>query len=217
MAPGSWITLFGSDFTPESMVASTPQLPERLAGVEAMIGGLPLRLHYAGPHQINAIVPMNVPPNTIQQVLVVRNGVPSAPLAVVVAGAQPGVFTVNQQGTGQAAALHAGTATLAAPESPVRRGEAVEVYCAGLGPVALAVPDGEPAPLTPLARTVTPVSATVGGRPAEVLFAGLTPGTFGLYQVNVKIPDDAPAGEAVTVVLTQENRTSNPATIAIVD
>jgi uncharacterized protein (TIGR03437 family) len=59
------------------------------------------------------------------------------------------------------------------------------------------------------------VTATVGGRPAEVFFAGLTPGAVGLYQVNVKIPPDTPVGDAVEVTITQGTTTSNPATIAV--
>jgi len=34
----------------------------------------------------------------------------------------------------------------------------------------------------------------IAGRKADVLFSGLTPGTVGLYQVNARIPADAPSG-----------------------
>jgi uncharacterized protein (TIGR03437 family) len=59
------------------------------------------------------------------------------------------------------------------------------------------------------------VTATVGGHDAKVLFAGLAPGAVGLYQINVRIPEDAPTGDAVEVVLTQKNVRSNTVTIAV--
>jgi adhesin/invasin len=36
------------------------------------------------------------------------------------------------------------------------------------------------------------VTATVGGQPATVLFAGLAPGYAGLYQVNLVVPQLVP-------------------------
>jgi uncharacterized protein (TIGR03437 family) len=62
---------------------------------------------------------------------------------------------------------------------------------------------------------VEDVQVTVGGRAARVLFAGLTPGTIGLYQINVEIPSDSPTGDAVPVVVTQKGVASNAATIAV--
>jgi uncharacterized protein (TIGR03437 family) len=43
-------------------------------------------------------------------------------------------------------------------------------------------------------------TATVGGLPAEVLFAGAAPGLPGVTQINVRIPAGAPAGPAAIVI-----------------
>jgi uracil-DNA glycosylase len=43
------------------------------------------------------------------------------------------------------------------------------------------------APISPLANTANPATVTIGGKPARVLFAGLTPGYTALYQVNVVV------------------------------
>jgi uncharacterized protein (TIGR03437 family) len=48
-----------------------------------------------------------------------------------------------------------------------------------------------------------------------VTFSGLAPGFAGLYQVNVQIPDGAPAGDAIEVILRVGSQTSNPVTIAV--
>lgn len=41
------------------------------------------------------------------------------------------------------------------------------------------------------------------------------PGTLGMYQVNVQIPDNAPTGTAVGLAIGVGGATSNPVTIAI--
>ena len=61
----------------------------------------------------------------------------------------------------------------------------------------------------------TPVTATLGGVNAPVTFAGLAPGFVGLYQVNVKVPEGVAAGDAVSLVITQAEVSSNTVTIAI--
>ena len=55
---------------------------------------------------------------------------------------------------------------------------------------------GSPSPRTSIAKP----TATVGGEPAEVLFAGLTPGSVGVYQLNIQLPADLAAGDQALVV-----------------
>jgi len=43
----------------------------------------------------------------------------------------------------------------------------------------------------------------------------LAPGAVGLYQVNVQIPDNAPTGNAIGLVVSVGGATSNTVTIAI--
>jgi len=89
------------------------------------------------------------------------------------------------------------------------------IYCAGLGPVNPAIGDGTAAPSSTLSRTVNPVTATIGGQPAQVLFAGLAPGFAGLYQVNVVVPTGVTTGADIPVILTTAGFSSTPVTVAI--
>jgi len=59
---------------------------------------------------------------------------------------------------------------------------------------------GEPAPLSPLSRTTTLPTVTIGGKQGQVLFSGLTPTCIGLYQVNVLVPNDAGTGRQPVVI-----------------
>jgi hypothetical protein len=67
--------------------------------------------------------------------------------------------------------------------------------------------------LTINSRPRLPVSATIGGRAAEVLFAGLTPGYIGLLQVNLRVA--ALGSGDYAVVVTIGGVTSNAAMLTV--
>ena len=134
----------------------------------------------------------------------------------MIAAAQPGVFTVNEQGAGQGVVFKSDGVTLAEPGTPADAGETVVIYCTGLGAVSPAVPDGAPAPPSPLSNTVNPVSVTIGGQNAAVQFGGLTPGFPGLYQVNAVVPSGV-SGDAVPLTISVAGQTSPTVTMAVQD
>ena len=83
-------------------------------------------------------------------------------------------------------------------KDPAHPGEILVLQMTGLGPVSPAVSTGKPAPDSPLSYALLKLSCDVQGLtghvPAPVLFAGLAPEMVGMYQVNLKIPDDIPIG-----------------------
>ncbi len=111
------------------------------------------------------------------------------------AAVSPGIFTLNQQGSGDGAILHAEDFQPVSESAPARAGEFLLIFCTGLGPVQPEVASGDVAPSTePLARTVTLPMVNIGGIAAAVTFSGLAPGFVGLYQVNVQVPAGVPPG-----------------------
>jgi uncharacterized protein (TIGR03437 family) len=108
-----------------------------------------------------------------------------------------------------------GTPALNTASNPASAGDALEIYCTGLGPVSPSVIAGTPASSTTLSYTQNTVTATVGGKNAQVMFAGLAPGYVGLYQVNVTVPAGIPASSAVPLVLTVAGANSAPVTVAL--
>src|SRR5262249_2053780 len=85
------------------------------------------------------------------------------------------------------------------PDHPAHAGDVITIYCIGLGPTNPSVDTGALAPSSePLAR-VTPTPAAVFGAGLFGLdvvpaYAGLTPGSAGLYQVNAVVPDGTAKG-----------------------
>ena len=89
--------------------------------------------------------------------------------------------------------------------TPVDRGEFISLFATGFGPTdppfnAGEVPQIEAPPGA--ADLTNPVSVTIGGLPVpdqDVLYAGVAPCCAGLYQLVVKVPDNAPDGNLAVV------------------
>jgi uncharacterized protein (TIGR03437 family) len=218
LAPGEFLSIFGTNLASGAAPAPSAPYTTSLNGTQVLLGGQPLPLQFVGANQINALVPFGTPANTIQELLVEQNGVYSLPETVVVAPANPAVFTQSQSGQGAGAIIVVkanGTEFVASATQPASVGDVLAIYCSGLGAVSPPVPDGSAAPLSSLSKTVNTVTATIGGLPATVSFAGLAPGFVGLYQVNATVPAGVTAGANVPVILTTEGSSSVPITVAI--
>jgi uncharacterized protein (TIGR03437 family) len=53
-----------------------------------------------------------------------------------------------------------------------------------------------------------PPVLTINGAPSPLLFAGLTPGLVGLYQMNFQVPAGLSAGN-ITIAVIQDGQSSN--------
>jgi uncharacterized protein (TIGR03437 family) len=211
--------VYGANLTGKTVIADiAPPLPFTLGGVEINFAGTPAPLFYVSPTQISFQVPQT---GTGTQSMTIIQGTQSVTFPVQVVTYAPAIFTTNGQGTGQGAVLIANTATVTAPAGsfadsrPARIGEYISIFCTGLGDVSNRPPMGAASPSNPLSNTLVKPTVTVGGVPANVLFSGLTPGAVSLYQVNVQVPDTAPTGAKVPVVITIGGINSNSAEIAI--
>jgi uncharacterized protein (TIGR03437 family) len=217
-APGTLISLFGTALAESRAGASGLPLPDRLATTSVILKGALVPLVYVNENQINALVPYQLPARAKYQVIVQRGMTLSSPETIAIFDSQPAVFSTDQSGKGQGHIYVVGpdsAQTLAAPASPATAGNVLTVYCAGLGEVRPALVAGVAAPIGQLENTVNPVTATIGGVAADVLFAGLTPGFSGLYQVNMTVPGGVTPGGAVPLVLTVAGIASQPVSMAI--
>jgi uncharacterized protein (TIGR03437 family) len=213
LTPGSLISVFGSGLANTQATGGSP-LPTDLAGTQVTLGGQPLPLLYASDGQVNAQVPFSLAVNTQLQLRVKQGTSLSVPSSLTVAPAQPAVFTMDQSGHGQGVIVNVQNAIVDG-NAPAGRGDTIVIYCTGLGAVDPEIAAGSPASSSPLSQTTSPVTVTIGGQTAQVLFAGLTPGFAGLYQVNAVVPGGVISGNAVPVVLQIAGQASPAVTMSV--
>ena len=150
-----------------------------------------------GVEQVNFQVPWEMAGRTQAQVIVTRDGVPSAAVSVVVLANQPGVFTWDGVA---GVAVHNVNYTPVTQFAPLEAGEFAFVYAEGIGPVSNQPVTGTGSPGGPLASAQSGVQIRIAGMPCEVPFAGLAPGFVGLYQLNFRVPPGLPSGLQSLVV-----------------
>jgi uncharacterized protein (TIGR03437 family) len=226
VAPGSIVAVFGANLNDGSTTLSSSfgadgRLVTTLGGSQVLINGTPVPLFYSTHGQLAIQMPTDLTGSSATVQIKVGNQT-SETQTVVVAPLSPGIFTLNQQGTGQGAILIANTAILVAPAGsvpgresrPARRGDFISIFCTGLGDVTNRPPTGAPPASGVISETIAPTTVTIGGVTVPASFSGLT-AFVGLSQVNVQIPEGAPTGDAVEIVIHVGNQNSNPATTAI--
>ena len=192
VAPGEIVTVFGTNF-------GTP------GNTSVTFDGTPATLVYVTATQLAATVPYSVSGEQTTSMVISSNGVPSSPATMNVTAAAPGIFSSDASGTGQAAALNQDN-TVNGTSNPASIGSVVALYGTGGGTLTT-----DALPLLKL-----PVTATVGGLPATVYYAGIAPGLVqGAMQVNVQIPSAVTPGPAVPIAITVGTATSNTVTLAV--
>ena len=238
LSPGQIMAVFGIDVSAWAEVATLRPLPTALGGAVLVFKGkngaaltspkgqqfegeVRVPAYFASPGQINALVPWELA-DTEEATLTVQVGpAVSDPIDVTLTSHTPGFFTLGD--AGQAAVVISGTGGIVPAaigsipgvvSRPVRRSEFISIWCTGLGPVTDPPGTGQPTGVPPPLTTTLPV-ITIGGVEATVTFSGLSPGFVGLYQINVRVPEGAPSGDAVVMILTIGGVASNEVTIAI--
>ena len=225
VAPGALVAINGVNLTdgsqnPAAGIGADGKLLTTLGGASVAINGIAAPIVFALPGQLGVQVPYELAGSTTGSVVVTMGGQSSSPHNIALAAAAPGIFTLNQQGTGQGGVLIGDTTVLAAPTGgsssasrrPAKRGETIRIYCTGLGAVTPAVETGAPAGLSP---AITPPTVTIDGLNATVQYSGTAPGFVGLYQIDAIVPGGASIGDAISLVVSSGGRQSNTVTIAV--
>jgi uncharacterized protein (TIGR03437 family) len=219
LAPGSYITIFGTALSDASQDLTTSFLPFSMSGVSVSFTspdgsqGWPGRLWYVSPMQINLQIPWELQGLTSAQ-LDVNVADVSVPYTIPIAPYLPAIFTYG----GDLAIAQNQNYQLVTGSNPAEPGQYIILYANGLGAVNYPPQSGEATPLPtstqPPASTLVTPTVTLGGVAGKVLFSGLTPGSIGLYQIDVQVPQNAPAG-LQPVVITQNGVRSQPANLPI--
>lgn len=155
---------------------SAATLPASLGGAAVLVNGTPVPLYYSSYGQIAFQMPANTPIGAAG-VQVERDGLTSGTVPVNVARRAPGILVITDT------AYH-----LLDLGHPAKAGATVIVWAIGLGATIPAVADGLPAPADPLAAVSPAPAVQIGGSNVAPLYALLSPGSVGLYQVAVTLP-----------------------------
>jgi len=206
VAPGEFVTLFVSNPSSVTLQAQSLPLQTNLGGVQVMVNGRAAPIYFVSPTQISLIVPYATT-ESFATFRVSSNGTLSNQVTVYTTPTAPGVYTLTQNGVGNAAALHADY-SLVTQDNPAKVGETLQLCVTGLGAVTPAVADGTAAPSSSLSVVNADVAVFVDSQQAQVTFKGLAPGFVALYQVNFVVPAGVSSGQVYLDVSTPDAYTS---------
>jgi uncharacterized protein (TIGR03437 family) len=161
-------------------------------------------LQFVSPTQINAQLPFQIA-GTAAVVLHTPGGV-SDSLNVTILPAAPSVVHSGAAGplTDIATIVRASNNELVTASNPVHPDDRLVIYLTGLGNTFPEIDAGAASPSDPLASAVIKPTVTLGGVSLAVEYAGLTPGSVGLYQINVRVPfKGMPTGFGIPLMISQ--------------
>jgi uncharacterized protein (TIGR03437 family) len=201
ISQGSWVTIRGSNFgsatrawRPEEIVNGS--MPAQLDAVSVNVNGKPAYVSFISPEQINVQAPSDESLGDVR-VEVLVGGVKSDPVMTRLQKFSPGFFLwVGKYVIATDPLFNwrvkpgtlPGVNTIAA-----KPGDVIVLWATGFGRTSPAIPAGQV--VDRATALVAPVTVTIGGLAAEVLTGALSPGSAGLYQIAVRIPDAAPEGD----------------------
>jgi len=203
-APNSILTIFGAGLAQSSQGVTAGDivnntLPTELNNTRVYVDGPPAPLLYVSDGQINFLVPSNQIAGDVT-IWVVREGFNGPKITMTLADAAPALF---QTAAGYAVAAHADNSAIA-PGSPAQAGEIIVLYACGLG---MTQPTTSPGAIPQSAAAIQRLSnlkVYLGGTaidPARIQYAGLTPGSPGLYQINLVLPDNPGTDPEIRVAI----------------
>jgi uncharacterized protein (TIGR03437 family) len=192
VAPGELVTIFGANLGPSAEAGALlngNSVANTIESTQVTIGGITAPMLYASSSQINTVVPFGIG-GTTAQIQVLYQGQPTAATTVSIQPASPAVFSINSDGGGQGAILNQ-NGSVNSQSKPAAPGSVVVIYATGGG---LTTPNSVDGLVTaaPYPTPMLPVSVTIDGLPAQVIYAGAAPGLIsGVMQINVVVPADA--------------------------
>jgi uncharacterized protein (TIGR03437 family) len=219
VTPGQIVDVIGSNLGPVNSAVLTldanGRVSHTLAGVEVDFDGVPAPLVFVTIDDARAVVPFSVAGKSTVQVVVKTPAGASPPVTMPVVPAAPAQFTLGPQPSLQGAIVNQ-DGTVNSPQNPAPRGSIVSLYGAGFGPTVPPLEDGRVYTAN-FPTLVLPITVTIGGAPAAILYAGQAYGLVaGVMLINVRISTQAVTGPNQPVIVTAgPYGTTRPVQIAI--
>jgi uncharacterized protein (TIGR03437 family) len=203
-APNTFISIYGQSLAVNTVSISAEDLsggtlPIALIGanVVVLINNIPAYMWYVSPTLVNVLIPANLiaGPATLQLEV---DGKYGPPAAINLSATAPALFQTDAT---TILGTHADYSLVTA-SSPAQPGEVIVLWATGLGPtLPPVIPNQVPRAAAPLAA-MSEFQVFLNGEavdPSLIYYAGATPTCAGLYQINVRLPNDAPADPEVRI------------------
>ena len=221
VAPGAWISIYGTNFATATRSLASSDLtnnviPTLLSGVSVQINGKAAYVQYVSPTQINVLSPADTSTGSVA-VIVTNSAGTSNTVTTTMQSVLPGLSVVTNyvravrypdgaiiNGTG---AAETGYTTAAA----AKPGDTIALYGTGFGPTNSTITPGTV--FSGAYPTMNTVTVTIGGMPAQVLWAGII--GPGLYQINVTVPNVSSGDQAVIATVAGASTQSTNALLKI--
>jgi uncharacterized protein (TIGR03437 family) len=217
-SPGSMIVLTGIALAKQSAVVPPESaLPHSLAGLQVLIDGAPAPLIKVDPGAIRLQLPWELPTGVHYLQVSRPFNSPFAPAAQLMFQALPldphflAVDLYDEPGRPSTLAIHQDWTPITGA-NPAQEGEILHFFATGFGIITGSVVTGVPAPANPRfpvqnainlgprsPTDVTPDCFSDGTTTFNLLFAGLAPGTVGIYQLDMQLSHLDPAQSSVTL------------------
>jgi uncharacterized protein (TIGR03437 family) len=204
IAAGSWVMIEGSNLANIADPGRTwrpneilnGQLPTSLDGVGVTIDGKPAFVGFISQHQINVQAPDDTALGPVA-VVVTNNGSASAPATAQLQAYAPALFQWNATNYATTTRYSDGAIVSNPSAMPgsvsAKPGDTLILWGTGFGPTQPATPSG--LLVTAASPAVSMPTVTVGGVSVNVIGVTISPGTVGVYQIEIQLPQSIGLGD----------------------
>lgn len=204
LAPNTIASIYGLNLSYDTHAVTLADLnnrslPTSLDGVTVYVNNILANLIFVSPGQINFLTPYEITTSSAT-VFVSRQGVTGPVVTIQLAQTSPAFF----EWSGNFAVAEHADGSVISPDSPARPGETVVLYAAGLGRTSPDQIAGAPPQSAATILYLSQLQILLNGSPCppeSILYAGVTPGYAGLYQINLQLPATLPPNPEIQIVI----------------
>ncbi len=208
LAPNAIATIYGTGLA-YTTKAISPQdirgglLPTVLpgTGVQVRVRNWLANIYFVSPTQINFLVPCSLLPGPAA-VQVILDNLAGPAVVIDIAPSAPALFQLDQQN----AVATRPDGSVITPDNPAQAGDIVILYATGLGDTVPSVDYGRiPTAAAQIKGDLKISLAGLDIDTSRIIYAGVSPGFGGLYQINLKLPDSLGPDPEVRVRLLDQS------------
>jgi uncharacterized protein (TIGR03437 family) len=227
ISPGAIVSILGTNLGTPPISAkydSAGFFPISLGNSAVTFNGVTAPLLYVSTTRIDTVVPYSLAGEQTTEIVVTHNRLPSAAVSAPIQDTSPGIFTATGDGHGHPILNQDGTPN--SPENPALKGSILQIWATGAGVWNRNPRDGSVV-LSSLIdfsssgevymRPAATVSLTIGGQPAEILYAGPAPyEVSGKLQVNAVVPQGIESGaQPIVLRVVERDNEAQKVTVSV--